>query len=331
MKLVISNAHFHLEKCVGCKTCAHVCPTLAFTLPLDRPLEKEKTAPCVSQCPIGIDIEGFVSLIGQERYLDAYSLILKKNPLAGITGRVCHHPCEENCNRGKFDEGISIQALERLVADRAMREGFEMPKPQVIKNAKIAIVGSGPAGLSCAYHLASLGYQPTVFEAEDHIGGMLHLGIPEYRLPRKVLDWEIEKIRSMGVEILANRRLGENLGIGELEGFDPVFIAIGFQKSHGLEIDGEHSEGILSALAFLRDVNTGQEVSPGKRIAVIGGGNSAIDAARCALRLGCQPLLLYRRSVDEMPAIPSERQELEQEGIQISSLVVPKRIVSKGG
>jgi NADPH-dependent glutamate synthase beta subunit-like oxidoreductase/bacterioferritin-associated ferredoxin len=160
---------------------------------------------------------------------------------------------------------------------------------------------------------------------------MLRLGIPEYRLPRKVLDWEIEKIRSMGVEILANRRLGGNPGIGELEGFDAVFIAIGFQKSHGLEIKGEDSEGVLSALAFLRDVNTGQEVSLGKRIAVIGGGNSAIDAARCALRLGYQPLLLYRRSVDEMPAIPNEREELEQEGIEISSLVVPKRIVSKGG
>jgi NADPH-dependent glutamate synthase beta subunit-like oxidoreductase/bacterioferritin-associated ferredoxin len=331
MKLVISNAHFHLDKCVGCKTCAHVCPTLAFTLPLDRPLEKGKIGPCVSQCPIGIDIEGFVSLIGQERYLDAYSLVLKNNPFPGITGRVCHHPCEENCNRGKFDEGISIQALERFVADRAMREGFEIPKTGVVKDAKIAIVGSGPAGLSCAYHLANLGYQPTVFEAEDRIGGMLRLGIPEYRLPKKVLDWEIEKIRSMGVEILTNRRLGGNLRIDELDNFDAAFIAIGFQKSHGLEIEGEDSEGVLSALGFLRNVNTGQEVSLGKRVAVIGGGNSAIDAARCALRLGCRPLLLYRRSVDEMPAIPSERQELEQENIEVSPLVVPKRIISKDG
>lgn len=331
MKLVISSAHFHPDKCVGCKTCAHVCPTRAFTLPFDRPVEKEKAAPCESQCPIGIDIEGFVSLIGQERYLDAYSLILRTNPLAGVTGRVCHHPCEQNCNREKFDEGISIQALERFVADRAMREGFEIPKPREIKDARIAIVGSGPAGLSCAYHLANFGYQPTVFEAEDRAGGMLRLGIPEYRLPKKILDWEIGKIRSMGVEILTNRRLGRNLGIDELQDFDAVFVAIGFQKSHELTIEGEDSQGVLTALDFLRTANTGEAVSLGKKVAVIGGGNSATDSARCALRLGAEPLLLYRRLADEMPAIPSERRELGQEGIRVFSLVMPKRIVSEGG
>jgi len=158
VKLVTYNSYFHPEKCVGCKTCAHVCPTTAYTLPRERPAERYKIAPCAAQCPAGNDIEGFISLIGQRRYQDAYHLVLETNPFPGITGRVCHHPCEQSCNRTKFDEGISIQALERFVSDRARHDGYAVRKPRILQKEKVAVIGSGPSGLSCAYFLAKAGY-----------------------------------------------------------------------------------------------------------------------------------------------------------------------------
>jgi NADPH-dependent glutamate synthase beta subunit-like oxidoreductase/bacterioferritin-associated ferredoxin len=331
MKLVVSQSRLHLDKCVGCKTCTHVCPTMAYTLSSTRPLDKKKIAPCSSRCPIGNDIEGFLFLAGQKKYLDAYRLLLRTNPFPGVTGRVCHHPCEQDCNRVKFDQGLSIRALERFVADRAMQEGDGPVKPEVTQSAKVAIVGSGPAGLSCAYHLSQWGYRTTVFEAQDRLGGMLHFGIPEYRLPKKVLEWEVNKITSANVDVHIRQRLGKNLRFGDLKDFDALFIATGLQKSRELSIPGEESQGVLSALDFLKKVNSNQRVALGKKVAVIGGGNSALDAARCARRLGSEVIVLYRRSVDEMPALPGERQALETEGIQILPLVAPARIVSEGG
>jgi NADPH-dependent glutamate synthase beta subunit-like oxidoreductase/NAD-dependent dihydropyrimidine dehydrogenase PreA subunit/bacterioferritin-associated ferredoxin len=330
MKLVVSESRFHIDKCVGCKTCTHVCPTMAYVPSVHRPLDKNKIAPCSSRCPIGNDIEGFLFWVGQKKYLDAYHLLLETNPFPGVTGRVCHHPCEQDCNRVKFDQGLSIQALERFVADRAMQEGYKPVKPKVTQKANVAIVGSGPAGLSCAYHLARRGYRPTVFEAEKRLGGMLHFGISEYRLPEKILEWEIKNITSLNVQVRVNQRLGTNLRFGDLQDFDALFISTGFHRSRELSIPGERSQGVLSSLDFLKRVNSGTPVVLGKKVAVVGGGNSALDAARCARRLGADPVILYRRSIDEMPALPSERQALQAEGIEILPLVLPVRILTEG-
>jgi NADPH-dependent glutamate synthase beta subunit-like oxidoreductase/bacterioferritin-associated ferredoxin len=329
VKLVVTQSRFHMEKCVGCKTCTHVCPTMAYVPSSTRPLDQKKIAPCSLRCPVGNDIEGFLFLVGQKKYLDAYHLLLKSNPFPGVTGRVCHHPCEQDCNRVKFDQGLSIQALERFVADRAMRGGYRPVKLKAGQKAKVAIVGSGPAGLSCAYHLARWGYRTTVFEAQDRLGGMLRYGIPEYRLPDNILEWEIKNITSLHVQVRLRQRLGTNLRFRDLDQFDALFIATGSQKSRELSIPGEEARGVLSALEFLKEVNSGKRVHLSKRIAVIGGGNSALDAARCALRLGAEPLILYRRSIEEMPALPHEREALQAEGIRILPLVIPVRILTE--
>jgi NADPH-dependent glutamate synthase beta subunit-like oxidoreductase/bacterioferritin-associated ferredoxin len=331
MKTVLTNARFKLEKCVGCKTCTHVCPTKAYTHSLNRPLEKMKIAPCAVECPIGNDIEGFVFLAGKQRYLEAYTLLLQTNPFPGTTGRVCHHPCEQGCSRMKFDESVSIRSLERFAADYAMEKGYMPPKPEVLRKSAVAVIGAGPAGLSCAFHLGRLGYRVTLFEAAGQPGGLLRYGIPEYRLPEKVLDWEIGNILSQNVEIRTNQRLGKNLKFGDLKNFDALFLAIGLQNSRRLMIPNEKAPGVYSALDFLKAVNEGQKVDLGNRIAVIGGGNSAVDTARCLRRMGATPVILYRRSVEEMPALAGERHELEREGIEIVSFVTPIRILSKDG
>ena len=330
MKLVVTQSRFHIDKCVGCKTCTHVCPTMAYVPSSTRPLDKKKIAPCSSRCPIGNDIEGFLFLVSQKKYSDAYHLLLRTNPFPGVTGRVCHHPCEQDCNRVKFDQGLSIQALERFVADRAMQEGYKPVKVKATQKAKVAVVGSGPAGLSCAYHLARLGYRTALFEAQRKLGGKLRFGIPEYRLPDKILEWEIKNISSLNIQVRVNQRLGTNLRFGDLNEFDALFISTGLQRSRKLSIPGEGFQGVLSSLDFLKKVNSDQRVVLRKKVAVIGGGNSALDAARCARRLGAEPVILYRRSIEEMPALPSERQALEREGIQILPLVIPVRILTEG-
>ena len=331
MKTVLTNAKFILEKCVGCKTCTHVCPTKAYVPSLNRPLEKAKIAPCSLKCPMHNDIEGFVFLAGQQKYLEAYDLLLKTNPLPGTTGRVCHHPCEQDCNRTKFDESVSIRSLERFVADYAMDRGHSPARPEVLRKSAVAVIGAGPAGLSCAFHLGRMGYRVTLFEGAGQPGGLLRYGIPEYRLPQKVLDWEIRNIASQNVEIRTNQRLGKNLKFGDLKNFDALFLSIGLQGCRQLMIPNENAPGVYAALDFLKEVKEGRKVELGKRIAVIGGGNSAVDTARCLRRMGLNPVILYRRSIEEMPALASERQELEREGIEIISFVTPIRIIASHG
>jgi NADPH-dependent glutamate synthase beta subunit-like oxidoreductase/bacterioferritin-associated ferredoxin/NAD-dependent dihydropyrimidine dehydrogenase PreA subunit len=231
----------------------------------------------------------------------------------------------------KFDESVSIRSLERFVADYAMEKGYKPAKPEVMRKSAVAVIGSGPAGLSCAFHLGRLGYRVTLFEGAGQSGGLLRYGIPEYRLPKKILDWEIRNVASQNVEIRTNQRLGRNLKFGDLKNFDALFLAIGLQNSRRLMIPNENAPGVYSALDFLEAVNDGRKVDLGKRIAVIGGGNSAVDTARCLRRMGLHPFILYRRSIEEMPALASERHELEREGVEIISFVTPRRIIASSG
>jgi NADPH-dependent glutamate synthase beta subunit-like oxidoreductase len=295
-----------------------------------RPKYEDKTPPCNAACPAGVDIPMFIGLAGDGRYEEAWNVIREENPFPGICGRVCFHPCESHCNRAEYDETIAINALERFVADQAPPL---KPGPNVGKRRKerIAIVGSGPSGLSCAYHLTRMGYGVTVFEALPQPGGILRMGIPSYRLPKDILDKEIADIRACGVEIKTNARLGGDLSFADLEEYEAIFIATGAHVSRKLNIPGEDLKGVGSGLDLLRDVNLGKAVRIGKKVAVIGGGNTALDSARAVLRLGGTPFILYRRSRDEMPAFDEEVFEALKEGIEIRYLVGPTAIIGHEG
>jgi NADPH-dependent glutamate synthase beta subunit-like oxidoreductase len=295
------------------------------------PAYLNKVAPCNEGCPAGEDIEAAMVLSGQEDYLGAWEKIIQENPLPRVCGRVCFHPCEKTCNRREFDEPASIHALERFVGDRAFQAGKRFAPPKEKKREKIAIIGSGPAGLSCAYHLASLGYAAVLFEAEPELGGMLRYGIPSYRLPREILDQEIRNILALGVEARTRNRIGVDTKWKNLDKFDALFIAAGAWKSLPLRIPGEDAAGVMSGLAFLKKVNSGEKVDLGQRVAIIGGGNTAMDAARSALRLGAKPLILYRRTKEEMPAWEEEISETEEEAIELIFLSSPLRVLAENG
>ncbi|MDI6753268.1 MAG: NAD(P)-binding protein [Thermodesulfobacteriota bacterium] len=296
-----------------------------------RPKFENKISPCIEGCPAGQDIEGAMVLIGKGKILQAWDLFKEENPFPAVCGRVCFHPCESSCNRGEFDEAVSINALERFMADMASRHGRKPLGKREKRKEKAAIVGSGPAGLTCAYHLARLGYGVTVFEALPVLGGMLRVGIPEYRLPKKVLEEEIDQILELGVKAEVNVRLGKDFLMNDLKEYQAIFLAMGNHQSKSLGIPGEDTQGIMSGLEFLKNVNLGKAVALGKRVAVIGGGNTAIDAARSVLRLGSKPFILYRRTREEMPAFLGEILEAEEEGIEISYLVSPVRVIAENG
>lgn len=286
-----------------------------------RPEYHDRVAPCNARCPVGIDIEGYMNLLREGRVSEARALLLRENPMPAVTGRVCHHPCEDACHRGSFDEAVSIHAVERTLGDVEL--GLPVPPaPERVYPETVAIIGSGPAGLACAYHLAHMGYGVTVLEEAREPGGMLRLGIPEYRLPRQVLDRQIGRICAQGVEIRCGVRVGDDLPWSELDA-DVVFIASGAHVSHPLGIKGEEGPGVGSGLDFLKRVNRGDAVEIGRRVVIVGGGNTAIDCARAALRLGSEALVLYRRGRAEMPAIREEVREAEQEGVQFVFLAAP--------
>ncbi len=294
-----------------------------------RPVYKNVLSPCRAACPAGNDIQGYINLVKQGEFKEGLELIKKTNPLPAVLGRVCYHPCEEKCNRGEFDEAIAIHNIERFLGDY----GLTLPREKEVREKreeKIAIIGSGPAGLSCAYHLARMGYRVTIFEAQPVPGGMLAVGIPDYRLPKDVVKAEIEAIQVLGVEICTNTRIepGDNL----LEqGYRAVFIAIGAHKSMKMGVMGEDKEGVFEALSFLHEVNLGKQVSIGGKVAVIGGGNVAIDAARVAIRQRAKQVsIIYRRSRAEMPASDEEVEAAEEEGISISYLAAPNRVLGDG-
>jgi len=285
-----------------------------------RPIFKTKTPPCSEACPAGVDVRGFMSLIKQGLFKEAHALYMEENPFPSICGRVCDHPCQEACNRKAFDQAVGINALERFLAD------FESPLEEIqpLSGKGVAIVGSGPAGMTCAYYLAKLGHQVTVFEALDVIGGLLRTGIPDYRLPLGIVEKEVQKLKGMTVEFRTKHRVCKE-NWKELETYDAILLAYGASEPLPLPLDSSiHQDNrILTGLDFLKTVKTGGNVPLGRRVAVIGGGNTAVDAARVSLRLGASPTIIYRRSRMEMPAFEDEIEEALEEGVHILFLTSP--------
>ena len=296
-----------------------------------RPVYEDKTPPCSAACPAGNDIVRFIQKIAKEDFEGAWNIIKEESPFPGVCGRVCFHPCESKCNRGSFDEPLAIHALERFVADFGYGLNKKTAKLGEKNKEKVAIIGSGPAGMSCAYHLARLDYDVTVFESLPFAGGMLRLGIPSYRLPRDILDRELSDIEAFGVKIRTGVTLGEDIRLEDLKDHQAVFISTGAHKSRGLQIPGGREKGVLSGLDLLKRINLRKRIQLGDKIAVIGGGNTAIDVARSVIRMGKKATILYRRSREEMPAFDEEILEALEEGVKIRYLVNPLRIGQKDG
>jgi len=311
------EAHIREKKCP-----AAVCDALMIS-------------PCQHTCPVGINIPKYVAHIAAGEYREAIDTIRERNPFPAICGRICHHPCELRCRRGELDDPVAIRELKRFAADWYFKYVTEDPEPFPLKQSqRVAVVGAGPTGLSCAYYLAQMGYPVTVFEALPIGGGMLSVAIPEFRLPREVIQKEIDYIAKKGVDIRYNTPISVNFTVEDLrrDGFEAVFVAAGAQRSQRVGIPGELEDvaGLYYGLRFLRDVKLGRQVRVGHRVAVIGGGNVALDAARTALRLGASEVnIYYRRSRDEMPVTEVEYDQTIDEGIQVNFLVSPTRIVSE--
>ncbi len=292
-------------------------------------------APCQNACPAGVDVPGFVSLVGEKRYSEALLLHRERNPLAAICASVCFHPCEGKCRRVDLDSPVSVRGIKRFMTDQEK----EMLVPEVKDNPelakrKIAVIGAGPSGLSCAYFLARMGYKPVIFEAEDKAGGMLVQTIPSYRLPRERLDKEIEMIKKMGVEIKTNTRLGKDITVEQLkqEGYEALYLAVGAPSGMNLSIKNSDAKGVVDGIKFLREFNVKGKTAVGKKVAIIGGGNVAIDVARTAVRLGAETVtVVYRRTKEEMPAYEEEIREAINEGVLFEFLAAPKEIEVKDG
>ncbi len=294
------------------------------------------SSPCMYTCPIDQEASTYIALLAQRKFEEAYAVIMKDNPLPSVCGRVCHHPCEKVCRAGEMGDPISIRGLKRFVVDWANRNGVRYaPEPVKQDRERIAIVGAGPAGLSAAYCLARKGFRPTVFEALPVPGGMLAVGIPGHRLPQEVLDIEIGRIKDAGVEIRTGLVLGKDFTIASLfrDGYRSVFCATGAGKSLSMGIPGEDAQGVRHSLEYLRAVNLGYKEPVGRRVCVVGGGNSAIDAARAALRdKGCKKVsIFYRRTKAEMPALAEEVDAAIDEGVDVQFLVAPVKVLTENG
>ena len=293
-----------------------------------RPRYVTSASPCNLDCPAGTDVRRFLTLASNGDAVAAWRTILERNPLPAVCGRVCYHPCEAACNRLGLDDRVAVHAIERAVATEAARLNAAREIVDGIRardGARVAVVGSGPAGLSCAYHLALAGHHPVIFEAADEAGGMLRYGIPAYRLPREILADEIDLVRRLGAEIRTGQRVGDTVTWDDLNTFDAIFLGAGNQRSKPAGVAGETLDGVRPAIDFLRDVNAGRRVSVSGRVVVIGGGNTAIDAARVALRKGAKVTVVYRRSRPDMPAHPDEIAQAEAEGIQFVFQASPIR------
>ena len=331
------------SKCVGCGACEKACPKNILTVRtmsqrlLHFNQEDDALAPCAQTCPAEIDIPRYISQIREGDYAGAVNTIRERNPLLLSCGRVCPHPCEDYCRRGIEDEPVSINQLKRFVADYEMNSGSRLPiacAPDTGKKA--AVVGGGPAGLSCAYFLRRLGHTVTLIDDNPELGGMIRYGIPEYRLPKKVLKWETDGILALGIEARTNCRFGTDVTIASLkeEGHDAIFLGIGAWSDYSLRCEGENQKGCYTGINFLtRFAKDQQSAEPegfpiGKRCAVIGGGNTAIDCVRTLIRLGADEVhLVYRRTRAEMPANEVEIVAAEHEGVRFQFLAAPTRVV----
>jgi len=359
------------EKCVACGQCAENCPMNAIQLgqklcskskvvtditttvtPRDYKWTEEKwnkdyrinrknvvesgTSPCKSTCPAHIAVQGYIRLAAQGKYTEALDLIKKENPFPAVCGRICPHACESECTRGEIDQPIAIDEIKKFIADQELRSDirFVPKKRHDYSDKKIAVVGAGPAGLSCAYYLALDGYSVTVFEKHEKLGGMLTLGIPSFRLEKDVIEAEIEILREMGVAFKIGIEVGKDVTLDELrkQGYKGFYLAIGAQAGRKLGIEGEEAEGVIAGVDFLRNVNLGNETKLTGKVVVIGGGNVAIDVARTAVREQAQRVDMYcLESAAEMPALPDEIEEATAEQIAINNGWGPKRIVVENG
>jgi NADPH-dependent glutamate synthase beta subunit-like oxidoreductase/formate hydrogenlyase subunit 6/NADH:ubiquinone oxidoreductase subunit I len=360
------------DRCTGCSRCLEVCPLEGVgRSPLSRSpaycpsraleLDKRMTAPCRLECPLGVNVQAYMALTAAGRFEEALEVIKEDNPLPGVCGRVCHHPCEGVCRRDELDEPLAICDVKRFLFDHRLAAQPGPPGPEAAQPAppgplvspvpsaaaqpgppgpappgalgRVAIVGSGPAGLTAAHYLARAGFRCTVFEALPEPGGMLRWGIPSYRLPRAVLDAEIADLRALGVSVLCNSRLGEHISLDELEAeFDAVFLAVGGGRGRLMGIPGEGADGFATAVELLRAHEAGRRITMPPEVAVIGGGNQAIDAGRVALRLGAERVTLYcREGHEDMPADQAEVAAAEAEGIRMVPRATPVRILEEAG
>ena len=348
-----STPRVDMEKCNDCKECIRVCPIhmyddfkegIGFRTAIDyfNPetakmgeynLFKEDMPICQATCPANLNIRSYAGLIADGKYAESLAVIRERLPFALSIGRVCPHPCETACNRGHVDEPIAICALKRYVADFEMHNNFEPPVevPDQFQPEKVAIIGAGPAGLSCAYFLAKAGYHSVVFEAMPEPGGMFRYGIPEYRLPTKTLMHEINWILAHGVELRCDTRIGKDISFEELQrDYGAVFIGVGAWTGMTLRIPGEDMEGVVDGVRFLRDVNMGKKINMEGRVIIIGGGNVAMDAARVSWREGFEEVhVVYRRTRKEMPASPWEIDAAEDECVQFQFLVAPVEVIGE--
>ena len=289
-----------------------------------RPVYADLMPPCNHACPAGENIQAWLSLATEGKYREAWDVIVRDNPMPAVHGRVCYHPCESSCNRNEFDESISIHAVERFIGDMALEEKWTPQIKVPSSGKKVLVVGAGPSGISCAHHLALMGHQVEIRDAGPLAGGMMRFGIPAYRLPRNILDGEVARLERMGVRITLNHKV-EDLE-KEFAKFDAAFIAVGAHLGKKTDIPARDAGKILDAVSFLRDVEDGNAPALGRRVAIYGGGNTAMDAARVAMRLGSEPLIIYRRDKAHMPAHEVEADEAMEEGVNIHWLRTIKSI-----
>jgi NADPH-dependent glutamate synthase beta subunit-like oxidoreductase len=312
------------EKCTGCNAVEG-----------KSGAEKQETSPCKVECPARNDVQGYVGLAAKGKYEEAIQLIKKTSPFPSVCGRVCPHPCESKCNRDQIDDPVAIQSIERFLADQDLSSGKPfVPEVKEVRDEKVAVIGSGPAGLAAAYFLVKEGYKVTVFEKLPVAGGMMAVGIPEYRLPKDILSAEIKIIQDMGVEIKTDVAFGKDIGLESLkkDGYKAFFLATGLHQNRRLDADKEDMDGVLKGIDFLRDVSLGNSVSVGERVIVVGGGNVAIDVALTAIRKGAKEVsLVCLEQREEMPAWEHEIQMALEEGVKIVNGFGPNKFLEKDG